>query len=272
MTTKVTETTKVTLTRRGHVSYLTIARPHVSNALDLDAHRQLCALLDEFEADGEQWVAVLTGAGDRCFCAGQDLKELAARNRSGVQPTSLGSGGVSGSPRLTERFGLTKPIVARVNGHAIGGGLELMLACDLAIAADHATFALPEVRLGLVAGAGGAIRLPRQLPPKIALGHLLTGRPMTAATAHRYGLVNEVVPAAQLDACVESWVADLVACSPVAVRAAKEIATRSRELPLEEAFAARYSWEEKRRTSPDAVEGPAAFVERRAPRWQNPSG
>jgi crotonobetainyl-CoA hydratase/dehydration protein DpgD len=128
-------------------------------------------------------------------------------------------------------------------------------------------FALPEVRLGLVPGAGGAFRLIRQLPQKVAMGYLLTGRRFDAATAYRFGLVNEVVPAGELDGCVEGWVADLVASAPLSVRAIKEAALRSADLPLEEAFAATYRWEERRRHSRDAVEGPRAFAEKRAPAW-----
>ncbi|GIH27839.1 enoyl-CoA hydratase [Acrocarpospora phusangensis] len=253
------------------MAYVTIQRPEVSNALDLEAHRELCGIWDEFEADDDLWVGVLTGAGERVFCAGQDLKELAARNRRGVAPSSLGSGGISGSPRLTERFRLSKPLVARVNGHAVGGGFELVLACDVAIAVDTATFALPEARLGLIAGAGGVLRLPRQVPLKTAMGHLLTGRPMSASRAYQLGLVNEVVSRDELDDCVDGWVRDLLRCSPVAVRAAKEIVHRSAHLALEEAFTLGYGWEERRRTSPDAVEGPAAFAEGRRPRWHSPA-
>ncbi|GAA2042945.1 hypothetical protein GCM10009839_52430 [Catenulispora yoronensis] len=158
--------------KRGRVAYVTLNRPDCLNAMDLRMHEELALIWDDFETDDELWLAVLTGAGDRAFSAGQDLKELAERIRSGAAaPATFGSRGKPGWPRLTERFTLTKPVIARVNGHAFGGGFELALACDVIVAADHATFALPEAKLGLIAGAGGVFRLTRQAPYRIALGH-----------------------------------------------------------------------------------------------------
>ncbi|MCF3135742.1 enoyl-CoA-hydratase DpgD [Streptomyces olivochromogenes] len=252
----------------GHVAYVTLNRPEVLNAMDLAMHEELAGVWDDVEADDDVWLAVLTGAGERAFSVGQDLKERARLNAQGAAPTTFGSRGLPGWPRLTERFALSKPVLARVRGYALGGGFELALACDLVVAADDAVFALPEAQLGLVPGAGGAFRLARQLPLKTALGHLLTGRRMTAARALELGLVNEVVPAADLDACVESWVRDLVAAAPLSVRAIKESVMRSVDLPLEQAFATRYVWEERRMTSEDAVEGPRAFAAGRTPEWQ----
>ncbi|MER7668232.1 enoyl-CoA hydratase-related protein, partial [Kitasatospora sp. NPDC096128] len=172
-----------------------------------------------------------------------------------------------GPPRLTERFRLSKPVLARVDGYALGGGFELALACDLIVASDRAVFALPEARLGLVPGAGGAFRLARQVPLKAAMGYLLTGRRMTAAEALRLGLVNQVVPAEELDDCVAEWTADLLRSAPLAVRAIKEAVMRSVDIPLEEAFSAPYVWEQRRRHSQDAIEGPRAFAEGRSPHW-----
>jgi crotonobetainyl-CoA hydratase/dehydration protein DpgD len=254
--------------KRGRVAYVTLNRPRVLNALDLRTHTALAEVWDDFERDPEVWVGVLTGAGDRSFSVGQDLKELVRRVQAGqAAPATFGSRGQPGWPRLTERFGMSKPLVARVNGYALGGGFELALACDIIVAAEHATFALPEARLGLMAGAGGVFRLTRQVPLRQALGHLMTGRRMSAARAYELGLVNEVVPAAELDACVDGWVRDLLECAPLAVRAIKEAALRSVDLPLEQAFATRYAWEERRMHSQDAQEGPRAFVEKRPPRW-----
>ncbi|MGC0379133.1 enoyl-CoA hydratase-related protein [Streptomyces sp. SAI-229] len=155
-------------------------------------------------------------------------------------------------------------MIARVNGHALGGGFELALACDLVVA-DHAVFALPEATLGLVPGAGGAFRPARQTPLKQAMGHLLTGRRMSAAEALRFGLVNEVVPLHDLDAAVDTWTDALRRSAPLSVRALKEAVQRSLHLPLEEAFTATYPWEEKRRRSHDAAERPRAFAGKRAP-------
>lgn len=252
----------------GHVARVTLDRPEVLNAMDLQMHAELGEVWDDVEADDEIRVVVLTGAGDRAFSVGQDLRERAALDAGGAQRTSFGSRGLPGWPRLTERFELTKPVVAAARGYALGGGFELLLACDIVVAAEDAVFGLPEVRLGLVPGAGGAFRLARQLPLRKAMGHLLTGRRMSAAEAARFGLVNEVVPAAELDACVEGWVADLLAAAPLAVRAVKQAVLRSVDMPIEDAFTAEYPEESRRRTSHDAVEGPRAFAEKRDPAWR----
>lgn len=251
-----------------HVARITLSRPHVLNALDLATHARLAEIWDEVENDDEVWVAVLTGAGDRAFSSGQDLTELGQRLRSGPVRSSIGSRGMPGYPRLTERFRMSKPIVARVNGLALGGGFELVLACDVVVAAEHAYFGLPEAQLGLIAGAGGVFRLTRQAPFRAALGHVLTGRRVSAAQALAYGLVNDVVPAAELDDCVDGWVGDILRCAPLAVCAAKELAYASATRPLDEAFAAHYEWEDRRMASVDAIEGPTAFLERRPPVWQ----
>jgi crotonobetainyl-CoA hydratase/dehydration protein DpgD len=253
--------------RDGHVARITLNRPAVLNALDLATHAALAEIWDAFEADDTLWVAVLSGSGERAFSAGQDLKELAARLADGVPSSSFGSQGAAGWPRLTERFDLCKPVIARVNGLALGGGFELALACDIIVACDTAEFALPEARLGLIPGAGGVFRLTRQLPYRSAMGYLLSGRRIGAARALALGLVNEVVPAAQLDACVDGWLADLLACAPLSLRAIKQAAAKSANLPLADAFAARYPWEERRRHSQDSREGPLAFVEKRVPHW-----
>jgi crotonobetainyl-CoA hydratase/dehydration protein DpgD len=250
-----------------HVARVTLDRPEVLNAMDLRMHEELAEIWDDVEADDEIRVVVLTGAGDRAFSVGQDLGERARRDAAGAPASTFGSRGQPGWPRLTERFGFSKPVVARVDGYALGGGFELALACDLLIASDRSVFGLPEVRLGLVPGAGGVFRLIRQLPQKAAMGYLLTGRHFDAPTAYRYGLVNELVPAERLDVCVQGWVDDLVASAPLSVRAIKEAALRSVDLPLPDAFTAGYRWEQRRRDSADAVEGPRAFAEKRAPNW-----
>ncbi|WP_371495114.1 enoyl-CoA hydratase-related protein [Kitasatospora sp. NBC_00374] len=263
-----TEEPRVRYEKRDRVAYVTLDRPAVLNAMDLRMHRELADVWDDIEADEDVWVAVLTGAGDRAFSVGQDLRERARLDGEGTRPTTFGSRGLPGWPRLTERFTLAKPVVARVDGYALGGGFELALACDLVIASDRSVFALPEARLGLVPGAGGAFRLARQIPLKTALGHLLTGRELTAARAGELGLVNEVVPPEHLDACVAGWVDDLLRSAPLSVRAIKESVLRSLDLPLEQAFATRYVWEERRMSSEDAREGPRAFAERRPPNWR----
>ncbi|MGC4950352.1 enoyl-CoA-hydratase DpgD [Streptomyces sp. DT224] len=258
---------RVRYEKRDHVAYITLDRPHVLNAMDLRTHAELAEVWDDFEKDDALWVGVLTGAGDRSFSVGQDLKELVRRVEEGTATSTFGSRDKPGWPRLTERFSLFKPLIARVNGYAFGGGFELALACDIVIAAEHAEFALTEARLGLVAGAGGVFRLTRQAPYRAAMGYLLTGRRMTAARAYELGLVNEVVPADGLDACLNGWLEDILSCAPLSLRAAKEAATVSATMPLHRAFATRYAWEERRMHSRDALEGPRAFVEKRTPKW-----
>jgi|SRR6187402_383300 len=253
--------------KHGPIARVTLTRPHVCNALNLQMHRELKAVWDDFEADELLKIAVLTGAGDRAFSSGQDLKELAHLQSKGILPTSIGSSKNVGSPRLTERHHLIKPVVARVNGFAIGGGFELALACDLIIASEEAYFSFPEAALGLIPGAGGLFRLTRQIPPKVAMGYLLTGRKMTARRAYELGLVNEVVPISQLDDCTDAWVDDILRCSPISIRALKDIAGRSAHLSLEEAFATQYEIERIRLQSDDCKEGPLAFVEKRRPNW-----
>lgn len=254
--------------KRGRVAYVTLNRPAVLNALDLRTHEELAEVWDDFAADDDIWLGVLTGAGTRAFSVGQDLRELSELIRSReAAPSTFGSYGKPGWPRFTERFDLAKPVIAKVRGYAYGGGFELALACDVIVASECATFALPEARLGLISGAGGLFRLTRQIPFRTAMGHVLTGRPMTALRAYELGLVNEVVPAGRLDECVDGWVEDVLRCAPLAVRAAKEAAARSAAIPLEKAFATEYPEERRRMHSQDAVEGPLAFVEKRTPKW-----
>jgi crotonobetainyl-CoA hydratase/dehydration protein DpgD len=258
---------RVRYEKKNKVAYVTLDRPNVLNAMDLRTHEELGEVWDEVESDDDVRVAVLTGAGERAFSVGQDLKERRRLDAEGVPPATFGNGWQPGWPRLSERSTMSKPVIARVDGYALGGGFELALACDLIVASDRAVFALPEVRLGLVPGGGGAFRLARQLPHKIAMGYLLTGRWMDAATALWFGLVNEVVAPDRLDQCVQEWTDDLIDGAPLSVRAIKEAVVGSADLPLEQAFAATYAWEERRRRSRDAVEGVEAFLEKRAPVW-----
>lgn len=253
--------------KKDHVAYITITRPEVMNALHAHASREMGEVFDDFAADDDSWVAVLTGEGNRAFSAGNDLKytaEMSRLPREQRPDLSMPAGGFGG---ITSRFDLFKPVIARVNGFALGGGLEMALACDIIVAADHAEVGLPEPRRGLIAGALGVHRLPRHLPLKQAMGYLLTGRHIPAQRAYEMGLVNEVVPLEKLDDAVAAWVADIVRCAPLSVRATKEAAMRGLQMPLEEAAVAEYQWEMARRRSADSVEGPRAFAEKRAPNW-----
>ena len=245
----------------GRVLHVILNRPQVLNALHPPAHIELAEIFDAFADDGDLWIAVVRGAGERSFCAGTDLKALAEGGRDEYPP--------SGFAGLTRRFDLDKPVVAAVNGLALGGGLEIALACDLVVAAEHARFGFPEPRVGLAALGGGVHRLVRQLPDKVAMGLLLTGRQFSAQEALAYGLVNEVVPRERLDLAVEGWVEDMLACAPLALRATKQVARRNLDhAALSDAIGADYPAVGRMLASEDAVEGPRAFAEKRAPRWR----
>jgi dehydration protein DpgD len=259
---------RVRYEKKDHVAYVTLDRPELLNAMDLRMHEELASAWDDIEADDDVRVAVLTGAGERSFSVGQDLQERARLSKQGIPPTTFGSRGQPGWPRLTERFSFSKPVIARVNGYALGGGFELALACDIIIASDRAVFGLPEAQWGLVPGAGGVFRLSRQLPLKVAIGYLLTGRRITASQALRLGLVNEAVVPERLDQCVAEWSDDLLRSAPLSVRAIKEAALRSLDMPLEQAFTTEFTWEQRRMHSQDAIEGPQAFAEKRKPVWR----
>ena len=196
--------------KKGRIAYVTINRPEVMNAVHPPASRELSEIWDAFQADDDAWVAIFTGAGDRAFSAGNDLKYTAAHPHE-PRVTEATKGGFGG---ITHRFDLYKPIIAAVNGYALGGGFEMALACDIIVAADHARFGLPEPTVGLMAGAGGAHRLPRHVPLKVAMGMMLTGRHVTAQEAEQRGLVNQVVPLADLLTAAEGWANQVLACAP----------------------------------------------------------
>jgi len=246
--------------KRDRIAYVTINRPEVMNALHPPAHEELARVWDDVVTDPEIWVAILTGTGDRAFSAGNDLKWTTLH---GVP--RMPKGGFGG---LVARDDLWKPLIAAVNGFALGGGLELALACDVIIAAEHARLGLPEPRVGLMAAAGGVHRLPRHVPLKVAMGMILTGRPVSAAEAARIGLVNEVVPAGDLLATAERWAREMSECSPLAVQASKQAALQGLGRPVAEAMVAHYPLVQKLFTSEDVVEGPRAFAEKRKPVWR----
>jgi len=213
------------------------------------------------------WVAIITGAGDKAFCTGNDLKyhaELRARTGERPKHPPQGFGG------LTARFGLDKPVIAAVNGAAMGGGFEIALACDLIIASDRAIFALPEPRVGLAAGAGGIQRLARMIPLKQAMGMMLTGRRVGAEEGLRLGFVNAVVPHDQLMAEARRWAALILECSPMSVRATKQSVMRALDVPALEAAMNNMNYPAyvALANSADAIEGPKAFAEKRKPVWQ----
>jgi enoyl-CoA hydratase/carnithine racemase len=252
--------------KKGHIAYVTINRPEVMNALHYDTNAELSKAFDDFKQDDELWVAILTGAGDRAFSAGNDLKATAAATARGEQPRPYSSlvrfGGITGE------FMTYKPIIAAVNGVALGGGFEMALACDLIIASEQARFGLPEGRVGLIAAAGGMHRLPQQIPLKQAMGMLLTGKPINAQEAYRLGLVNEVIPGPELLATTERWANEILECSPLSVRLTKEAALSGLHLPINEAMQRDRPLMERLLASEDFIEGPKAFAEKRRPQWK----
>ncbi len=249
------------VTRKGPVTIVTLSRPEVYNALHTDAHFELNTVFDDFSADPEQWVAIVTGAGDKAFCAGNDLKWQAAGGKRG-----WAAGGFAG---LTSRFECDKPLIAAVNGVAMGGGFEIALACDLIIAAENPTFALPEPRVGLAALAGGVHRLPRQIGLKRAMGMILTARHVSAREGHELGFVNEVVPAGEALAAAERWADTICKNSPMSIRASKQAIQKGLSVSLEQAIAEQreYPAVKAMAASQDYIEGPKAFSEKRPPKW-----
>lgn len=253
----------VIVERDGPITTVTLNRPEVMNALHSFAHFELDEVFNAFAADESQWVAIVTGAGERAFSAGNDLKHQASGGRMGSPP--------SGFAGLTARFDLAKPLIAAVNGVAMGGGFETALACDLIIASETAVFALPEPRVGLAALAGGLHRLPRQIGLKRAMGMILTGRRVSAREGLELGFVNEVTAPGELMAAARRWASLIGECSPLSVRASKEAALKGLDEPsLEAALKGqrRYPAVAALYGSEDFIEGPRAFAERRPPQWK----
>ena len=250
-----------TVVRRDHILTITLNRPEVLNAMNPAAHFELDAVFDLYAADPDMHVAIITGTGDRAFCVGTDLKEL-ARTQDHRKPP----GGFCG---LTTRFDLFKPVIAAVNGLCLGGGAEIVAACDLAIAAETAEFGFVEPRVGLAALGGGALqRLARQMPMKDAMMLLLTGKRISAKEALRISLINEVVPQSELMTAAVALAKEILACAPLAVQASKQVMLQSLSTPdLKKAMKARYEAAEHMLKSQDAVEGPLAFAEKRKPVW-----
>ncbi len=252
----------------NHVARITLNRPAAMNSLNPELRWELSQHWDEVERNDDIWLAVVTGAGDRAFSAGADLKHRARELEANPEQRAHWQKLADESTSLIERWHFPKPIIARVNGFALGGGLEQALACDIIVAADHAEFGLPEPKRGLIAGSAGVHRLPRQIGLKPAMGYMLTGRHIPADRAYQLGLVNEVVAFDKLDEAVDAFVADILRCAPLAVRATKEAAMRGLDYPLAQAYYTRYESNRQREKSLDALEGPRAFAEKRSPDWK----
>jgi len=245
---------------RGRVEVLTINRPEARNAINGDVTEAMGAALDDLESDEDCWVVVLTGSGDKSFSAGMDLKAFASGQGAGIIDRN-------GFASITRRS-FPKPLVAAVNGACLAGGCEIMLSCDLVVAAEHATFGIPEAKRGLIAGAGGLIRLPRRIPRAVALELALTGEAIDARRALQVGLVNRVVPAEKLMDEAMALAEQIAANAPLAVRCSKKVMLDSADLPEREAWALNDSTFTEIFTSADAMEGALSFAEKRPPNWQ----
>lgn len=246
--------------RRDQILTITLNRPEVLNAMNPEAHFELDEVFDLYAADPDMHVAIITGAGDRAFCVGTDLKELARTGDHRKPP-----GGFCG---ITTRFNLCKPVIAAVNGLCLGGGTEIVAACDLAIASDRAEFGLPEPRVGLAALGGDALqRLAREMPMKDAMMLVLTGKRINAREAQRISLINDVVPHNALMDAARKLAGDILACAPLAVQASKQVMLQSRDMALQASMKASYTAARQMLASQDALEGPRAFAEKRQPRW-----
>jgi enoyl-CoA hydratase/carnithine racemase len=245
----------------GHILTVTINRPEVMNSLHSPGNAEMERVFNQFAEDPEQWIAIITGAGDRAFSAGNDLKYQASGGT--MVPSKTGFAG------LTSRYDLNKPVIAAVNGVAMGGGFEIALACDLIIASDNAVFALPEPRVGLAALAGGLHRLPRQIGLKQAMGMILTGRRVGPEEGVQLGFVNEVVPQAELMAAARRWAALILECSPLSIRASKAAVMNGlNDADLQGAMDQKLDAVRTLFKSEDFVEGPKAFAEKRKPDWK----
>ena len=247
--------------RRGHVEILTINRPEARNAINGAVSTAMAQALDELAEDPDAWVVVLTGSGDKAFSAGMDLKAFASGEGGSIIGASGGFGGI------TKRQ-FAKPIIAAVNGSALAGGFEIMLSCDLVVAADHVTFGIPEAKRGLIAGAGGLIRLPKRLPMAVALEMALTGDPIDAERALALGLLNRVVPSDRLMDETLALADRIAQNAPLSVRYSKDVVRRAAELTEAEGWAINDEAVGVVFASADAMEGPIAFAEKRTPNWQ----
>ncbi len=253
----------VVVERRDRVGIVRFNRPEARNAMNVELTAATGAAIDELEADDEIWALVVTGTGS-AFCAGADLKAMAARQADGSRPPQPPR--VNGFASITERR-FRKPVIAAVNGHAMAGGTEICLSCDLIVAEEQALFGLPEVRRGLAATAGGLQRLPRRLPPNIAMELILTGGTLAADRAHAFGLVNRLVPpGGSLEAAVELASA-ICEAAPLSVRYSRAVVRASFTMGEDDALLGLDDLRQAMMTSEDLKEGPRAFAERRPPRW-----
>ena len=250
--------------KTGQIATITINRPEAMNAMDRETSQQLAEAFQDFDRDGQLLVAVLTGAGDKAFSAGADLKKMYGRAEDGNiaeiwEPERQW--------RLGQRLQVWKPVIAAINGYCLAGGLELAMGCDIRLASETASFGCPEVRWGILHGYG-ALRLPKTIPLSAAMELLLTGERINAQEAFRLGIVSRVVPAAALLPTAHQLAEKICANGPIAIRVTKELAWRGLEMSTEEALRLYAALGALVRASKDAREGPRAFAEKRQPRFQ----
>ncbi|NGO54694.1 enoyl-CoA hydratase-related protein [Allomesorhizobium camelthorni] len=253
----------VTLDIADRVARIVIDRPERLNAIDAEAETELEAIWQELERRNDVSCVVLTGAGEKAFCVGADLKDV---SKSGLEYwTAARPNGFGG---IAYRRSLDIPLIARVNGYALGGGFEMVLGCDIVIASETARFGLPEARVGRMPLDGGMVLLQRKIPHNLAMGVMLSGRRFSAAEMAGFGIVNEVAAPDALDFVVDRWADDIVACAPLSLRAIKQTVNRTGHLSPADAQALRTPALVAALTSEDGKEGVRAFNEKRAPIWQ----
>ena len=245
--------------KEGRIAIFTINRPQAMNAINMEVLRELYEAILDFRDDPQLWVGIITGAGERAFCSGADIKDtLPFMREHSNAPWSF-------PPSIMRGIELWKPLIAAINGLALGGGLEIALACDIRIAAENARLGTPEINLGLIPAWGGTQRLPRMVPWCKAAEILLMGKPIDAQEAYRVGLVNKVVPQAELMPTAKEWAGVICQAGPLAVRAAKEAMIRGYNMTLEDGSRLESSLAAYLMSTEDFAEGTTAFVEKRKP-------
>ncbi|MGA2957038.1 MAG: enoyl-CoA hydratase-related protein [Thermodesulfobacteriota bacterium] len=254
---------KLIYSAKGRVAYITINRPESLNAMDPEVYAEMSKAWIKFRDNNNLWVAIITGAGEKAFSAGADLKTAIPR-----VPEKADFWLTQKEMSLKRGLDVWKPVIAAVNGYCFGGGMTLLFATDIRIAAEHATFELSEVKRSILPASGGTQRALRQLPYAIAMEMLLLGRRLTAQEALAHGLINKVVPMKDLMRTAENYARELCENGPLALRAIKELALRSQSLPLEHGIRLEQSFQEFLRNTEDAEEGPRAFAEKRKPNYK----
>ncbi len=252
---------------RDRIAFITLNRPEAMNALNTPLRAQLLNAFIRFRDSDGAWVAIVTGAGERAFCAGADLKEMSQRNRA-LHEGAVDTFWEPETLALNRGLKIWKPIIAAINGYCLAGGLELALSCDMRIAAEGSSFALTEVMRGILPGGGGTQRLPRLVPFGVALEMMFTGERIDAQEAYRIGLVNHLVPKADLLPAAQRLAERILQNAPLSVRAIKESAYRGADTGMDEGLRIEAFLSRIIRTTSDSVEGPTAFAEKRPAQWQ----